>query len=123
MLTRSTLFLGNIPHDFDPTAFKAWIEREFEDIGFSDDEEVTYRFYTVRSGHHVYGKCFKTYMFVEFARAVHADRLRQHIMANSHTWQGRRIPAYPALLKEWHRGNQRLIPRASDAMAQGDMQP
>ena len=107
-LTRSTLFLGNLPHDCTNKEVQTWLEEMIpKDTGYK-------RFPVIHSGHHVYEKCFKTFVFVQFENAKDALALKLKIEEEG-KWQGRRIPARPAVLQEWHPADQRTLQAARRA--------
>ena len=106
--TRSTLFLGNLPHDTNEKDFKAWPNEQINRIYPEDKVDFKLATKILRSGHTAYGKTFKAFGFVEFKKAVYAFGLSLEISKEGcDTWQGRRIPAYPAVLQPYHPADQK----------------
>ena len=110
--TRATLYLGNIPYETNEAAFLAWLKEKIKHC--LPEKEVEYQLERkiVRSGHHVAGKCFKAFVFVEFRVAEHAFHVLQEMKKEGcTTWLNRRIPVHPAVLKDWsekHYGSDRI---------------
>ena len=112
--TRSTLFLGNLPYESTDRDLAMWIAQRIDKLSFK--EKVYWKIKKiVRSGHHVYEKCFKAFAFVDFHKVEHAYKLKQDVDKDGREqWQGRRIPMHPAVQQLWMKPpeQQRLFDRA-----------
>ena len=108
--TRSTLFLGNLPYDASERQFAEWIAQRIKKL--FTGEEIEYKMHggqgvpdqIIRSGHGAPGKCFKTFAFIEFQRAEHANEMEEDIGNDDEgrgRWQGRRISVHPAVQQWW----------------------